>query len=76
MMEMSRSLFAFGCHDKTDKQNEQTHCWVFCLIGAQTEECDSLQEVRLHQGTLTLILKGEVSVQLTSLYLPVRTRLF
>ena len=28
------------------------------------------------QGTLTLILKGEVSVQLTSLSLPVRTRLF
>ena len=29
----------------------------------------------LDQGTLTLF-KGEVSVRLTSLYLPVRTRLF
>ena len=34
------------------------------------------EKLRFDQGTLTLILKGEVSVRLTSLYLLVRNQLF
>ena len=50
--------------------------WNRCEGKGGIESLHALQMVATNQGTLTLILKGEVSVQLTSTSLLVRTRLF